>query len=204
MNYLVSGNEPQRMGNAHPNIVPYQALATADGHIVLTVGNDSQFGKFCVLAGKPELAVDERFASNADRVENRSVLLPILELLLKQRCSADWISMLEEAGVPCGPINSLAEVFSDPQVEAREMRIEIENQRGGKVALVGSPMKFSQSPVEYNLAPPLLGEHNREILGEMLGLSKQELLNLAEKGVIGASPSAKESCDTLDQTCSTL
>jgi crotonobetainyl-CoA:carnitine CoA-transferase CaiB-like acyl-CoA transferase len=188
MNYLVSGSEPQRMGNSHPNIVPYQALATADGHIVLTVGNDSQFSKFCALAGKPELAVDERFVSNADRVENRRVLLPILEPLLKQRSSADWISMLEGAGVPCGPINTLAEVFSDPQVEAREMRIEIETQRDGKVALVGSPMKFSQSPVEYSLAPPLLGEHNREILGEMLGLSEQEYLTLVEQGIVGACP----------------
>ena len=186
MNYLVSGNEPQRMGNAHPNIVPYQALATADGHMVLTVGNDSQFSKFCALAGRPELAADARFASNADRVENRKVLLPILEQLLKQRSSADWINMLEGAGVPCGPINTLAEVFADPQVGAREMRIEMESQRGGKVALVGSPMKFSQSPVEYILAPPLLGEHNTEILGGMLGLSELELLNLAEQGVIGA------------------
>lgn len=188
MNYLVSGNEPQRMGNAHPNIVPYQALATADGYIVLTVGNDSQFSKFCALAGEPELAMDERFASNADRVANRRVLLPILEQFLKQRSSADWINMLEGAGVPCGPINTLAEVFADPQVAAREMRIEMEHQRGGKIALVGSPMKFSQSPVQYNLAPPLLGEHNTEILGGMLGLSEQDRLCLVEQGIVGACP----------------
>lgn len=188
MNHLIAGNEPQRMGNAHPNIVPYQALATADGHIILAVGNDSQFRKLCVLANRPELADDLRFTSNAARVENRKVLIPILEQVLQQRSSADWIALLEGAGVPCGPINTLAEVFTDPQVEAREMRIEMEHQSGGKVALVGSPMKFSQSPVAYNQAPPILGEHNTEVLGELLGLSEQERLQLAKEGVIDAGP----------------
>ena len=188
MNHLIAGNEPQRMGNAHPNIVPYQALATADGHIILAVGNDNQFRKLCALANRSELADDARFASNAARVENRKVLIPILEQILQQRSSSDWITLLEGAGVPCGPINTLAEVFTDPQVEAREMRIEMEHQRAGKVALVGSPMKFSQSPVEYNQAPPTLGEHNSEILGELLGLSEQERLQLAKEGVIDAGP----------------
>jgi crotonobetainyl-CoA:carnitine CoA-transferase CaiB-like acyl-CoA transferase len=184
MNYLVSGCEPQRLGNAHPNIVPYQALATADGYIILAIGNDKQFSKFCILAGRAELAEDVRFISNAARVENRKVLIPMLEQALQQRKSAEWMSILDAAGIPCGPINTLAEVFSDPQVEARQMRIELEHPRGGKVALVGSPMKFSASPVEYKQAPPLLGEHNTEILGELLGLSAQVRQKLAEDGVI--------------------
>ncbi len=188
MNYLIEGSEPQRMGNAHPNIVPYQALATADGHIILTIGNDSQFSKFCVLVGQPELAEDSRFASNAARVENRKVLIPILEQALQQRSSSDWIALFKETGVPCGPINTLAEVFADPQVKSRQMRIEMEHKRGGKIALVGSPMKFSQSPVEYKQAPPLLGEHNTEILGELLGLSKRERQKLAEEGIIDVAP----------------
>lgn len=186
MNYLVSGEEPQRMGNAHPNIVPYQVLATADGHIIMTVGNDRQFGSFCAVAGLPALAGDPRFKSNACRVENRKVLIPILEQALHQRRSKDWIALLEEAGVPCGPINTLAEVFADPQVIARQMRIEMEHRSGGKVALVGSPLKFSKSPVEYTQAPPVLGEHNAEIFGERLGLSAQQRQELAEQGIIDA------------------
>jgi crotonobetainyl-CoA:carnitine CoA-transferase CaiB-like acyl-CoA transferase len=184
MNYLVSGNEPQRLGNAHPNIVPYQALATSDGHIILAVGNDRQFSKFCALTGRPELAGDSRFNSNAGRVKNRKILIPILEQTLQQRKSSEWMTLLEGADIPCGPINTLAEVFSDPQVESRQMRIELEHRRGGKIALVGSPMKFSSSPVKYSQAPPILGEHNMEILGELLGLSEQERQKLTEDGVI--------------------
>lgn len=186
MNYLVSDCEPQRLGNAHPNIVPYQVLATADGHIILTVGNDEQFRKFCVVAGCSELADDQRYATNAARVENRKELIPLIELALQERDSANWFALLEEAGVPCGPINSLAEVFADPQTEARQMRIELEHQRAGKIPLVGSPMKFSQTPVEYHQAPPVLGEHNAEVLGQLLGLSEQEQLTLAADGIIEA------------------
>ena len=190
MNYLIEGSEPQRMGNAHPNIVPYQALATADGHIILTVGNDSQFSRFCVIIDQPELAEDSRFSTNAARVENRKILIPMIEKVLQQRSSSDWITLMEGADVPCGPINTLAEVFTDPQVVARQMRIEMEHRQAGMVPLVGSPMKFSKSPVEYNQAPPLLGEHNTEILGELLGLSKQERQKLAEEGIIDAVSSA--------------
>lgn len=187
-NYLVGDNAPQRLGNAHPNIVPYQALATADGHIILTVGNDGQFREFCTLIGCSELAADPRYATNAARVQNRQVLIPLLEQALQQRSSGEWIALFDGTGVPCGPINSIAEVFDDPQVEARQMRIELEHQRAGKVQLVGSPMKFSQTPTEYHLAPPLLGEHNHEILVELLGLSEQEFLNLAVEGIIDACP----------------
>jgi crotonobetainyl-CoA:carnitine CoA-transferase CaiB-like acyl-CoA transferase len=191
MNYLTSGSEPQRLGNAHPNIVPYQALATADGHIILAIGNDGQFRKFCGLAGCSELADDPRFVSNAARVENRKELIPIIEQALLQRDSADWIALLEGEGVPCGPINTLAEVFVDPQIEARQMRVELEHQRAGKVPLVGSPMKFSQTPVEYRQAPPLLGEHNTEVLVDLLGLSEQQRLRLVAEGIIDACPPAQ-------------
>lgn len=188
MNYLVSGEAPGRLGNAHPNIVPYQALPTADGHIILAVGNDGQFGKFCRLAGCSALAADSRFASNAARVENRNQLIPLIEQALRQRSSATWITLLEEAGVPCGPINTLTEVFNEPQIAARQMRIELEHHSAGKVPLVGSPMKFSQTPVEYRQAPPCLGEHNNEILGELLDLSEQEQALLCAEGIIDACP----------------
>ncbi len=194
MNYLVSGKAPERLGNAHPNIVPYQALATADGHIILAVGNDGQFRKFCTLAGCAGLATETRFATNAARVENREVLIPLIEQALRQRSSADWISSLEEAGVPCGPINTLTEVFSDPQIDARQMRIELEHQHAGKVPLVGSPMKFSQTTVEYQQAPPFLGEHNTEILGDLLGLSEQERIRLAAEGIIDSCPASPRFC----------
>ncbi len=194
MNYLVSGKTPERLGNAHPNIVPYQALATADGHIILAVGNDGQFRKFCTLAGCAELADQARFATNATRVENRKELIPLIEEILQQRISADWIALFEEAGVPCGPINTLAEVFNEPQVEAREMRIDLKHQRAGEVPLVGNPMKFSRTPVEYQQAPPVLGEHTGEILGGLLGLSKEERLKLAAEGIIDSCPLEMEPC----------
>ncbi len=188
MNYLVSSTAPQRLGNAHPNIVPYQALATADGYIILTVGNDGQFRKLCRIAGCAELAEDPRFASNATRVANRKVLIPLLEQALRQHNSSEWISLMEAAGVPCGPINDIAEVFADPQVNSRQMRIELDHRNAGKIPLVGSPMKFSQTPVAYRQAPPLLGEHNVEVLGGWLGLSKQEQRELSKAGVIGTDP----------------
>ncbi len=194
MNYLISGNAPGRLGNAHPNIVPYQALSTADGHIILAVGNDGQFGKFCRLAGCAALATDARFATNAARVENRKLLIPLIEQALKQRGNVEWIALLEEAGVPCGPINTLTEVFNEPQVEARQMRIDLEHQSAGKVPLVGNPMKFSETPVEYSQAPPLLGEHTTEVLGELLGLSEQERLKLVAEGIIDSCPAEKQLC----------
>lgn len=190
MNYLVSGSVPQRLGNAHPNIVPYQALATADGHIILTVGNDGQFRKLCRTADCPELAEDPRFKSNASRVANRKALIPLLEQALQQRDSKDWVSLMEAAGVPCGPINNIAEVFADPQVDSRQMRIELDHRHAGTIPLVGSPMKFSQTPVEYRQAPPALGEHNAEVLGQVLGLSEQQCLDLRAQGIVGPGPTA--------------
>ncbi len=183
-NYLVSGSSPVRLGNAHPNIVPYQALATSDGHIILAVGNDAQFARFCAVADRPELAEDERFRSNADRVHNRAELIAIIMEVLKQRTRAEWIAALEEAGVPCGPINTIAEVFANPQVQSRGMRIDVPHTGAGHIPLVGSPMKFSRSPLNDRQAPPQLGEHNDEILKGMLGLADEELERLRGTGII--------------------
>ncbi len=183
-NYLVSGKSPQRLGNAHPNIVPYQALATSDGYIILAVGNDSQFAKLCAVAGCPELADDERYRTNAARVRNRGELIPLIKELLKKRTSEEWIAALETAGVPCGPINTIEEVFDNPQVQARGMRVEVPHQVAGQLSLVGSPMKFSRSPLDDCQPPPLLGGHNDEILAGMLGLSGDEQARLRAAAVI--------------------
>ncbi|MDO8385716.1 MAG: CaiB/BaiF CoA-transferase family protein [Polaromonas sp.] len=168
-NYLAGGLVPRRMGNAHPNIVPYQAFPTADGDIILAVGNDGQFAKFCVVAGHPEWSSDERFASNAQRVANRAVLVPLLRQATVMRTSADWIAALEAAGVPCGPINRIDEVFADPQVVARGLQIALPHALAGSVPLVANPIRLSGSPVAYQRPPPLLGEHTEEVLAQWLG-----------------------------------
>ncbi len=183
-NYLVSGCSPVRLGNAHPNIVPYQALATSDGHIILAVGNDAQFSRFCIEAGCPGLADDKRFRTNADRVYNRAELIPLIMEILKQRTRAEWIAAFEKAGVPCGPINTVAEVFDDPQVQSRGMRIDVPHTGAGQIPLVGSPMKFSRSPLNDRQPPPQLGEHNEEVLSGMLGLGEDERARLRADGVI--------------------
>ncbi|MDP1564957.1 MAG: CaiB/BaiF CoA-transferase family protein [Polaromonas sp.] len=168
-NYLAGGLVPRRMGNAHPNIVPYQSLPTADGDIILAVGNDGQFAKFCVVAEHPEWSTDERFASNAQRVANRAVLVPLLRQATVMRTSADWIAVLEAAGVPCGPINRIDEVFADPQVKARSMHIKLPHPLAGSVPLVANPIRLSGSPVAYQRPTPLLGEHTEEVLAQWLG-----------------------------------
>ena len=176
-NYLTSGAVPQRMGNAHQNIVPYQVFEVADGHMIVAVGNDSQFAKFCEVAGQPELARDARFTRNADRVRHRAVLVPLLAAFMQTRARADWLSALEAAKVPCGPINDLADVFADPQVLARDMTVEMPHPLSGSVRLVASPMKFSATPVQYRRPPPLLGQHTEQILGEF-GLGDAEIAAL--------------------------
>ena len=176
-NYLTSGAVPQRMGNAHQNIVPYQVFEVADGHMIVAVGNDNQFAKFCDVAGQPELARDARFARNADRVRHRAVLVPLLAAFMKTRERAEWLGALEAAKVPCGPINDLADVFADPQVLARHMTVEMPHPLSGNVRLVASPMKFSATPVQYRRPPPLLGEHTEQILGEF-GLTDAEIVAL--------------------------
>jgi crotonobetainyl-CoA:carnitine CoA-transferase CaiB-like acyl-CoA transferase len=182
-NYLVTGIAPQRAGNAHQNIVPYQVFEAADGHMILAVGNDGQFAKFCEVAGRPELATDPRFARNADRVRHRAVLVPMLAELMRQRPKAQWLGALEAAKVPCGPINDLAEVFADPQVQARGMTVELPHPLAERVTLVASPMKLSATPVQYRRPPPLLGEHTDEVLLET-GLSSDEVTALRAAGVL--------------------
>lgn len=168
-NFLVSGRPPKRWGNAHPNIVPYQAFLAADQWIVVAVGNDDQYRRFCELAGRSDLYEDERFARNRDRVRNREALVPLIAAMIAQHPAAWWIEGLERAGVPCGPINDLAQVFENEQVRARELRIDIEREDAGPVPLVGSPLKMSATPPSYRLPPPRLGAHTAEVLSELLG-----------------------------------
>jgi crotonobetainyl-CoA:carnitine CoA-transferase CaiB-like acyl-CoA transferase len=183
MNYLVSGKAPRRFGNAHANIVPYQTFDAADGQVVLAIGNDSQFAKFCEAAGS-RLAQDPRFAKNTDRVRNRDVLVPLLDKLLRERTVDEWVRLLEPLGVPVGPINDLAQVFTDPQVSSRGMRIDLPHPLSGTVPLVASPMKLSGTPVQHVSAPPTLGQHTRDVLQERLGMADSELDRLAHEGVI--------------------
>ena len=168
-NFLVSGQPPKRWGNAHPNIVPYQAFRAADQWIVVAVGNDDQYRRFCDLGGRADLYADERFARNRDRVRNREALVPLIATMIAQHPAAWWLEGLERAGVPCGPINDLAQVFENEQVRARGLRIDIERDDAGPVPLVGSPLKMSATPPGYRLPPPRLGQHTAEVLGELLG-----------------------------------
>lgn len=169
-NYLAGQMVPRRMGNAHPNIVPYQDFPTADGDIILAVGNDEQFAKFCAVAGHPEWSADERFATNAQRVANRAVLVPLLRQATVMRTSAEWIAALEAAGVPCGPINRIDEVFADPQVRSRGLHIDMPHALAGSVPLVANPIRLSGSPVAYQRPPPMLGQHTAEVLAQWLGV----------------------------------
>jgi crotonobetainyl-CoA:carnitine CoA-transferase CaiB-like acyl-CoA transferase len=184
MNFLTTGNAPRRLGNGHPNIVPYQDFPTADGDMILAIGNDSQFAKFCQIAGHAEWATDSRFANNAARVAHRDRLLPLLRQATVMRTTAEWIATLDAAGVPCGPINDLAAVFGDPQVRARGLKIAMPHPLAGEVPLVASPIRMSETPVEYRRPPPLLGQHTREVLVQRLGLDKKQLDALAAAGVI--------------------
>jgi len=184
MNYLASGEVPGRLGNAHPNIVPYQTFATRDGAIILACGNDNLFNKFCDVAGCQHLASDPRFATNGKRVENRATLVPLLDQVFAQRTTREWVETLETAGVPNGPINDIRQVFEEPQVVARGMKIEIEHPLAGKVPLVASPMRFSGTPLEFNSAPPMLGQHTDEILRTLLAMGDADIEKLRENGVI--------------------
>ncbi|MFJ4144245.1 CaiB/BaiF CoA transferase family protein [Pseudomonas sp. NPDC089734] len=184
MNYLTTGVAPRRLGNAHPNIVPYQDFPTADGDFILTVGNDSQFRKFAEVAGQAQWADDPRFLTNKLRVVNRAELIPLIRQVTVFKTTAQWVDALEAAGVPCGPINDLAQVFADPQVQARGLAIALPHVLGGSVAQVASPIRLSETPVEYRRAPPLLGEHTETILQDVLGLKAEEVLVLREAGVL--------------------
>ncbi|MGO3541541.1 MAG: CaiB/BaiF CoA transferase family protein [Pseudomonas helleri] len=184
MNYLTTGVSPKRLGNAHPNIVPYQDFPTADGDFILTVGNDSQFRKFAEVAGQPGWADDPRFASNKQRVANRAVLVPLIRQATVFKTTAQWVEQLEAVGVPCGPINELAQVFADPQVQARGLAFELPHALAGLVPQVGSPIRLSETPVEYRRAPPLLGEHTQEVLARVLGVATVDLELLRHSGVL--------------------
>ena len=189
-NYLVSDKAPGRMGNAHQNIVPYQVFEVApraDGgkdFIILAVGNDGQYAKFCEVAGRPDLASEPRFVKNADRVRHRAELVPVLETVMKTRAKADWLSALEAAKVPCGAINSLDEVFADPQVQARGMVTHWQHPLRADLPLVSSPIKLERTPVRTDRPPPMLGQHTDEVLGELLGVDAARLATLRDRQVI--------------------
>nr|WP_282706318.1 CaiB/BaiF CoA-transferase family protein [Pseudomonas syringae] len=184
MNYLTTGIAPKRLGNAHPNIVPYQDFPTADGDLILTVGNDSQFRKFAAVAGQPQWAEDPRFLTNKLRVAHRAELIPLIRQVTVFKTTAQWVSELEAAGVPCGPVNDLAQVFADPHVVARGLAIELPHVLAGRVPQVASPIRLSETPVEYTRAPPLLGEHTAQVLQALLGIGEEEITVLREAGVL--------------------
>ncbi len=164
-NYLVGGMNPTRLGNAHPNIVPYQSFVVADGHLIVAVGNDGQFQRFADVLGLPELADDARFATNAARVENRDALVPLLQKVMLERTRDDWLALLEQGGVPAGPINTVADVFAEPQIQSRGMQVNVPHPLNPGLQLVGNPIRLSRTPVAYNAAPPMLGEHTDAVLG---------------------------------------
>jgi len=183
-NYFATGQPPKRIGNLHPNIVPYQPFRTKDGAVILACGNDNLFRKFCEASGQTDLAADARFASNGKRVENRAELTRLLDEVLRRRTTAEWVALLEKAGVPNGPINDLAQVYAEPQVKARGIRVDLDHPVAGKLPTVASPMRFSATPLEYRRGPPVLGEHTVEVLRGVLGKSETEVARLRAAGII--------------------
>jgi crotonobetainyl-CoA:carnitine CoA-transferase CaiB-like acyl-CoA transferase len=185
LNYLTSGELPRRQGNEHPNIVPYKTLPCADGHFILAVGNDRQYQRFCDFAGAPELAADPRFATNAERVRNRAALYALLPEVTRRKTAAEWLDGLAERGVPAGPVYTLDQVFDDPQVRHRGMKIEMPypGSEHGKVELIGNPIKFSDTPVDYRQAPPTLGQDSDAVLQEA-GLSETEIAEFRDAGIV--------------------
>jgi len=183
-NYFSTGTPPGRIGNLHPNIVPYQPFCSSDGEVIVACGNDNLYRKFCDAAGCPELATDARFATNGKRVANRAELTRLIQENFRKKTTAEWLALLESAGVPNGPINDIAQVFEEPQVKARGVKIELDHGAAGKLPLVASPMRFSGTPLEYRLPPPLLGEHTDQILKEFLKLNETEIAKLRDDGVV--------------------
>jgi formyl-CoA transferase len=183
-NYLISSKLPKRHGNAHPNIVPYQSFQASDGWFAIAVGNDRQFERLCELLGKPELVLDEKFTANSARVQNREEIIPLLASIFKTSSVSEWLRKLNEAEIPCGPINNFEQVFSMPQVREREMLVQMQHPTIGRLPLVGSPLKMSATPVEYRLPPPLMGEHTVSILQELLGYSNDQIGKLRLSGAV--------------------
>ncbi len=183
-NYLATGVSPGRLGNAHPNIVPYGAYRTADGAVIIACGNDNLFGKFCAVAGCSELAGDARFSTNGERVSNRAALDAIIGPLIERRTTRQWVDALEAAGVPNGPINTLEEVFREPQAIARGLRLELPHPAAGKVSLVRSPMRFSATPAQHEVPPPTLGQHTDEVLRDLLQKNAAEIARLRAEGIV--------------------
>jgi crotonobetainyl-CoA:carnitine CoA-transferase CaiB-like acyl-CoA transferase len=184
MNYLATGENPPRLGNQHPNIVPYQVFATADGFVVLSIGNDPTFERFCKEFGLEQLLSDARFTTNAARVRNRELLTTMLTPLLRRETTHWWVTRLEVLNIGCGPINTLKDVFADPQIKARNVVREMAHSSGATVKVIANPIRLSETPADYRLPPPLLGEHTVEILRDRLGLAETELTKLREQKVI--------------------
>ncbi len=183
-NFFATGVPPKRIGNLHPNIVPYQPFRTKDGDVIVACGNDNLYRKLCDAAGCPELVADARFATNGKRVENRVELTRLLQDIFSRRTTKEWVEVLEAAGVPNGPINNVAQVYEEPQVKARGIRVELDHPAAGKLPTVASPMRFSATPVEYKLAPPTLGQHTDEILRGVLGMGEAEIAALRADGAV--------------------
>ena len=184
ISFLCSGESPGRLGNAHPQIMPYQVFKTADGHMIIGVGNDGQFQRFCKAIGRPELSADPRFAENWLRIAEREVLTALLAPIMQTRGKSEWMALLEPVNVPCGPINNMQDVFDEPQVIHRQLRVDLPHASGAVAPTVASPMRFSRTPVEYRAAPPALGQHTDEVLRTILGKTSAEIQRLKSDGVL--------------------
>jgi crotonobetainyl-CoA:carnitine CoA-transferase CaiB-like acyl-CoA transferase len=184
LNYLHTGTVPTRHGNSHPNVVPSQAFRCKGGLMMIACGNDGQFRRLCEALGQPTLADDPRYATNAARFANKAEMIGLLEDITTQRTAAEWVPVIDAAGVPCGPVNDIAQVFADPQVQARGMRVEVPHPAAGPIPLIANPIHLSATPIEYHRAPPLLGQHTREILRELLAMSDADIDGLARERII--------------------
>ncbi len=184
MNFLATRENPARLGNQHPNIVPYQVFPTADGHMVLSVGNDATFKRFCEAFGLEKLLADERFATNPARVQNRQLVTDTLTPVMQQHPTGWWVEKLEALKIGCGPINTLKQVFDDPHVQARGMEVQMKHSSGAEVTVIANPVRLSETPPDYRIAPPLLGEHTSEVLQDLLGIDSRTYEGLKKKGII--------------------
>ena len=182
--YFASGEAPRRMGNAHQTIVPYHVFRARDDFLIVAVGNDTQFAKFCEVIGAPEWPKDARFATNPQRVRNRDLMVEMISERMRTRTAREWLALLEPSGVPCGPINDLAQVFADPQVRHRGMRVTAPHPAAGEVSMVANPIKFSATPITHEVPPPLLGEHTDDVLRGVLGMKDEEISALRKAGAV--------------------